>query len=104
MELVSGVTSFCAAAARLGVPLTEWDEPLHVIPAVHKTEDRLDLYGNYVLMKSASHMKDVKQLLKASGRKVGAVVNCGMPGEAVYRSADEIPDDAGYFSLIIVKK
>ena len=103
VELVSGVTSFCAAAARLGLPLAEWDEPLHVIPAVHKMNERLDLDGNYVLMKSASHMGEVKKLLKDSGRKVGAVVNCGMPGEAVYRSADEIPDDAGYFSLIIAK-
>ena len=104
VELVSGIPSFCAAAARLGVSLTEWDEPLHVIPAVHKTEDRLAQDGNYVLMKSASHMKEVKALLKASGRRVSAVVNCGMPGEAVYRCAEEIPDDAGYFSLIIAKE
>ena len=54
-------------------------------------------------MKSASHMKEVKTLLKDSGRTVSAVVNCGMEDEAVYRSAEEIPDDAGYFSLIIAK-
>ncbi len=104
VELVSGITSFCAAAARLGLPLAEWDEPLHVVPAVHKTGDKLDKDGNYVLMKSASHMKEVKALLNASGRKVSAVVNCGMEDEAIYRSADEIPDDAGYFSLIIAKE
>jgi precorrin-2/cobalt-factor-2 C20-methyltransferase len=103
VELVSGIPSFCAAAARLGVPLAEWDEAIHIVPAVHKTEDRLELDGNYVLMKSASHIREVKALLKASGRKVSAVVNCGMKDEAVYRSADEIPDDAGYFSLIIAK-
>ncbi len=103
VELVSGITSFCAAAARLGLPLAEWDEPLHVVPAVHKTGDKLERDGNYVLMKSASHMKEVKALLKASGRQVSAVVNCGMEDEAVYRSADDIPDDAGYFSLIIAK-
>ena len=33
VELVSGIPSFCAAAARLGIPLTEWDEQLHVIPS-----------------------------------------------------------------------
>ena len=104
VELVSGVPSFCAAAARLGLPLAEWDEPLHVLPAAHKTEDSLTLEGNYVLMKSASHMKDVKALLKASGRRVAAVMNCGMADERVFRSADEIPDDAGYFSLIIAKE
>ena len=104
VELVSGITSFCAAAARLGLPLAEWDEPLHIVPAVHKTGDKLDKDGNYVLMTSASHMKEVKDLLKLSGRKVSAVVNCGMENEAIYRSADEIPDDAGYFSLIIAKE
>ena len=104
VELVSGIPSFCAAAARLNLPLAEWDEPIHIVPAVHKTEDRLEQDGNYVLMKSASHMKEVKALLLSSGRKVSAVVNCGMENEAVYHSAEEIPDDAGYFSLIIAKE
>ena len=104
VELVSGITSFCAAAARLNLPLAEWDEPLHVIPAVHKTDTALDLDGNYVLMKSASHMAEVKALLRESGRKVSAVENCSMDNEKVYRSREEIPDDAGYFSLIIAKE
>ena len=104
VELVPGVTSFCAAAARLNTPLAEWDEPLHIIPAVHKTDDALKLPGNYVLMKSASHMSEIKHRLKASGREVRAVENCGMETEKLYLSADEIPDDAGYFSLIIAKE
>ena len=102
--LVSGVPSFCAAAARLNLPLAEWDEPLHVIPAAHKTGEELDLPGNYVLMKSASHMKEVKEVLLRSGRLVNAVIDCGMDSEQVYRSAEEIPDAAGYFSLIIAKE
>ena len=104
VELVSGITSFCAAAARLNLPLAEWDEPIHVLPAAHKTGDRLELEGTYVLMKSASHMREVKDMLKASGRKVQAVLNCGMDSEIVCRNAEEIPDDAGYFSLIIAKE
>ena len=64
--LVSGIPSFCAAAARLNMPLTEWDEPLHVLPALHKTEGKLDLQGTCVLMKSASHMKEVKEMLRRS--------------------------------------
>ena len=103
-ELVSGVTSFCAAAARLNIPLTEWNEPLHVIPASHNTKEPLNLPGTYVLMKSASHMKETKDILIASGRKTCCVENCGMENEKVYRSAEEIPDDAGYFSLVIVKE
>ena len=104
VELVPAVTSFCAAAARLNLPLAEWDEPLHIVPAVHKTSDPLDQPGTYVLMKSASHMAEVKALLRNSGRDVQAVENCSMETERVYRSVDEIPDDAGYFSLIIAKE
>ena len=104
IELVSGITSFCAAAAQLGVPLVEWDEQLHVLPAVHRLEAELEQPGNYVLMKSASQMAAVKELLRRSGRAVCMVENCCMEGEKRYYSVDEIPDDAGYFSLIIAKE
>ena len=103
VELVSGISSFCAAAARLNLPLVEWDEQLHVVPAVHRLEDALEQPGTYVLMKSASQMKAVKEQLRRSGRRVAMVENCSMENEKVYRSVDEIPDDAGYFSLIIAK-
>ena len=102
--LVPGITSFCAAAARLNVPLTEWDESLHVVPAVHRLGEELDREGNYVLMKSASQMAKVKETLRRSGRKIMMVENCGMENEKVYRNVEEIPDDAGYFSLIIAKE
>ena len=104
VELVAGIPSFCAAAARLNTPLTEWDEPLHVLPAVHKLEDDLALGGNYVLMKSASQMAKVKDMLRRSGRTAVMAENCTMENEKLYRSIDEIPDDAGYFSLIIAKE
>ncbi len=104
VELVSGIPSFCAAAAALNTPLTEWDEPLHILPAVHKLEDDLALRGNYVLMKSASKMAAVKEMLRRSGRKAVMAENCTMANEKLYYSVDEIPDDAGYFSLIIAKE
>ena len=103
-ELVSGITSFCAAAARTGTSLAEWDEQLHILPAVHKLNSDLSLPGNYVLMKSGRKMQQVKEILKASGRNVVMVENCGMENEHIYRSTEEIPDDAGYYSLIIAKE
>lgn len=103
-ELVSGITSFCAAAARANTSLVEWSEQLHVIPAVHRIGSELDLPGNYVLMKSGKKMDQVKEMLKKSGREVVMVENCGMETEHVYYGVDEIPDDAGYYSLIIAKE
>lgn len=102
--LVAGITSFCAAAARLGVPLAEWNEPLHIIPAAHRTDVRLTLPGNYVLMKSGSKMGQVKELLRASGRDVLMVENCGMEQEKIYRGVEQIPDAVGYYSLIIARE
>ncbi len=102
-QLVSGIPSFCAAAARLNIPIVEWNEPMHVMPALHKLDEEMDREGTYVLMKSGSHMQEVKGILRASGKDVQMVQDCGMPSEKVYRSVEEIPDDAGYFSLIIAK-
>lgn len=104
VALVPGVPSFCAAAARLGLPLAEWDEPLHIVPAAHRAEEPLSRRGTYVLMKSASHMAEVKALLRQSGRDAVCVENGGMETEKVYRGVEEIPDEAGYFSLIIAKE
>ena len=104
VETTPGVTSFCAAAARLGIPLTEWDEPLRVVPAAHRTGEPLDRRGTYVLMKSGGRMAKVKELLRRSGREAAAVENCGLEGERVYRNLEEIPDDAGYFTLIVAKE
>lgn len=103
-RLVSGITSFCAAAARTGTPLVEWNEQLHVLPAVHRLDSRLDQSGTYVLMKSGRKMNQVKEILAASGRDVVMVENCGMEEEHIYRGVNEIPDDAGYYSLIIAKE
>ena len=54
---VSGVPSFCAAAARLNIPLGEWGEPILILPAAQMLEDHLDAgslpkEGTCVLMKS----------------------------------------------------
>ena len=104
VELVSGIPSFCAAAAALNTPLTEWDEPLHVLPGIHDLDNSMDLKGNYVIMKSASKMAQVKDMIRRSGRSAVMAENCSMANEKLYHSVDEIPDDAGYFSLIIAKE
>ncbi|MBR5641071.1 MAG: precorrin-2 C(20)-methyltransferase [Firmicutes bacterium] len=104
VELVPGISSIMACAAKLGIPLAEWDEPVHIIPGALTEDIMLDSRGTYVLMKSASRMKDVKDDLRISGRSVQAVLNCGMENERICRDLDEIPDDAGYFALVIAKE
>ena len=49
-------------------------------------------------------MGAVKEQLKAMDARAVMIENCGMPEERIYRSVEEIPDNAGYYSLIIVKE
>ena len=104
-EMIPGVASFSAVAARLGVSLTTMEEPLHILPASQQAQwEGLPLPGTKVLMKTGKQMKTVKEQIKASGSEAMMIQNCGMPDEQIYRTVDEIPEDAGYYSLIIVKE
>ena len=104
LEIISGITSFCAAAARLNIGLVEKAEPLHVAPASYPIEEALELSGTKVLMKAGKKMGRVKETLRAHGAACRMVENCGMADEKIYDSVEEIPDEAGYYSLIIVKE
>lgn len=103
-KVINGITSFCAAAARLNISLTEWNEELHIIPAVHNIENDLSYKGTRVLMKSARKIAQVKEKLAAEHADVYMVENCGMETERVFTDVSEIPEDAGYYSLIIAKE
>ena len=103
-RLVSGVPSFCAAAARANLPLAIWNEQIHIYPAVHNLTETLSDSGTCVLMKSGSKMKQVKEIIRDSGRDAVMVENCGTEDEKIYHHLDEIPDTAGYYSLIIARE
>ena len=103
-ELTSGITSFCAVAAKLNIGLVEKAEELHVIPASYQIEDALKLPGTKVLMKAGRKIGQVKELLKKAGMQAMMIENCGMENEKIYQTVDEIPENAGYYSLIIVKE
>ena len=103
VQYISGVPSFCAAAAALKIPLAESDESLHIIPALYQTEPVFESSGNYVLMKSGRHLRKCKELLRSTGMEIQAVENCGMAQERCFHSLEEIPDDAGYFTLLIAR-
>ncbi|HIX29765.1 MAG TPA: precorrin-2 C(20)-methyltransferase [Candidatus Blautia stercoravium] len=107
VEIVSGIPSFCAVAARLNRSLVEMAEPLHVIPATYKADEMneiLALPGTKVLMKTGKKLKQVKESILSSGQSAVMIENCGMETEKIYETAEEIPDAAGYYSLIIVKE
>ena len=101
--LVPGVASFCAAAARMDCSLAENREELHILPASYDIEEGLKLPGTKVLMKAGRKLGKVKALLAEKGLEAKMVENCGMEGERIFQSTEEIPEQAGYYSLLVVK-
>lgn len=104
-ELISGVPSFCAAAARLECALASGEEEIHILPGAYRIEQvrkGLALPGVKVLMKAGSQMGAVKEEIRKVGLSVRGVERCGMEGEKLYRNLDEVEEEAGYYSLLLV--
>lgn len=102
-EIISGVPSFCAASALLGEELVKSDEMLHLVPSAYGVEDALKMPGTKVLMKAGKKMPQIRRRLEEMDAEAHMVENCGMANEKIYHGADQMPEDAGYYSLIIVK-
>ena len=105
--LVPGVPSFCAVAARLNTSLCEQSQRLLIVPASHKdVEDCLDVDANLVFMKAGREIGALKEKLSDHGllESASLVANCGMEGEQVWERFADMPENTGYFSVVLVKK
>ena len=106
-QMIPGVTSYAAVAARLGESLVEGREALHVLPASHPDQMAgLDLPGTKVLMKSGRDLPEVVSALKEKALldQARLVANCGLPGELVCCDLRELNQPVGYYATIIVKE
>lgn len=104
VEMIPGVTSFCASACALGIGLTAMREPLHVFPASFSNmENALACEGTKVFMKSAGAFAGVRRAAMASGQAACAAVDCGLQTQALYGDLNDMPDNPGYFTTVIVK-
>ena len=90
-SIVSGVPSFCAAAAKLGVSLGEKQEQIHIIPASYDVEAAMQLPGTKILMKAGKKMPVVRQCVKEHHGWTAMVENCGMAEEHLWINAEDIP-------------
>lgn len=103
-KIINGIPSFCAVSAKMEDSLVDRSEQLHIIPSTYDIESALEYPGTKILMKAASKMPAVKATLMKNKMKGTMVENCGMPNEHIYRTIDEIPDQASYYSIIVVKE
>lgn len=103
-EIISGVPSFCAAAARTGDSLVDRDMQLHVIPASYQNEKALELEGTKIFMKAASRFEALRDTIIEKNCNAVIIENCGMENEKIYRDKEEYPDEAGYYTIVVVKE
>ncbi len=106
VELVPGITSFCASAAELKISLTTMNEPLHLIPTTGvDIKEALELSGTKVFMKIGRSMPKLIEALRDLNLEdnVYAVENCGLENQKVYNGLDEFDDEMGYFTIVVVK-
>lgn len=106
-QIISGVTSFCAAAARLNISLCERDEFLTVIPTNYMDfEANINLKGTRVYMKSNKAINQLKNYLYQTNKNenIYAIECCGLEKEKIYKSIEALDEKSGYFSIVIVKE
>ena len=102
VERIAGVTSFCAAAAALGISLASGSEVLTVIPySSNELPDLVGRSGKKVIMKSGRHSGELLQMLKENGQKVWSAENVGLPDESLIHNASD--EKTGYFTVFIAE-
>ncbi len=109
MEVISGITSFQAAAARTGTVLCEGHENLLILPGINggqKLAQGLNMSDNAVILKAYKNFPAICEALQQEGRMQNALLasHICQEGEKVYQDLSQIEGVPPYLSLIISKK
>jgi len=107
-EVVPGITSVAAAAARARTPLTARNEVLATVPAPLPDDAirrRIDIADSLAILKLGNHLGRVRALLNNLGLSDRAIYieRATLDDEIVLPLVDA-PDPAPYFSMILVTK
>ncbi len=108
VEVVPGVTSVTACAARAGMPLAARNERLTVLPGPlpeAELRSRIDGAESVVIMKVGRHLAKIRSVIADLGLTGSAVYveRATLPEEVVLPLADA-PEKAPYFSMILLTK
>jgi precorrin-2/cobalt-factor-2 C20-methyltransferase len=109
IEIIPGVSSITAAAARAGISLGLADEKIAILPATYAGGLRtiISEFDTIVLMKVYKVFDQVVTTLDKTGLLDSSIYvsKAGMREESVIRQLRDVKkDDLNYFSLIIVRK
>jgi precorrin-2/cobalt-factor-2 C20-methyltransferase len=108
-EVVPGITSYAAAAARAGIQLTQGHESLAVVSSysdARKLESVIEWADTIVFLKTYRQRNMILELLRSKGLldRCVYISRCGLSKEAIIRDFSSLPKEADYFSMIILKK
>ncbi len=108
VEIIPGVTSVTACAARAGLPLAARNERLTVLPGpLDEAELKTRIAGaeSVVIMKVGRHLPKIRAVIDALGLtdKATYVERATLPQEVILPLA-KAPETAPYFSMILLAK
>ncbi len=108
-EVVPGVSSLGACAARAGQPLVSRNQVLTIVPAPLDEADleaRIAIADAVAIMKVGRHLEKVRAVLKKLGRLETAVYveRATLAGERVMPLTDLKAERAPYFSMILARR
>lgn len=109
IEIIPGISSINASAARAGLSLGLGNERIAILPAnyLDGLEDTLEKFDTVLLMKVNKVFATVREMLIRMGLAETAVYSArtGMADERVIKDIRLVTEeDLNYFSLVIVKK
>ena len=106
VEIVPGITSFQAAAAKTHTVLAEAGQNLVLLPGIRDRaglEQTLEAADNCVILKAYRNFEAIRDTLRQEGRDREAVVvsRLGAPEESV-RALEQVRDTPHYLTLVLV--
>ena len=109
LQAIPGITSFHAAAARIGLVLAESKESLLITSGVadpQVLEAQLDVADNAVILKAYKNFEEIRATLERLrlDDKTVLVSRLGLEGESILTDIKDAPAKPHYFSLALVKK
>ena len=109
VEIISGITSIQAAAARTGTILCENSESLRIIPGINSREElekALDGADTAVILKAYRNLPAIVDALRATGRLDSCMLasHVEQPAERLRQGIDLEEGTPPYMSLVISRK
>lgn len=106
LEIIPGITSFCAAADKAQISLCEGNESVAIIPSLKSNllEKYITDFDTVVIMKSGNDTDVIYDILKKYGLENNAIVSSciGMENEIIEKI--QKGKSYGYFTTVIVRK